>query len=59
MLRLFPSQLLPFLAQFDSFLDTVRYYMYKYAENKVMALVYTAGCLIIVVFLYQLMARKK
>jgi hypothetical protein len=50
---------LSLLAQLDSFQDTIRHYMYKYSENKVMVLVYALGCIIVVTLIYQLLARKK
>ena len=48
-----------FLLQFESFQDTIRYYMYKYRENQVMVLAYSAGCVIVLVAIYQILARKK
>jgi hypothetical protein len=50
---------LPFLLQFESFQETIRYYLYKYRENQVMALAYSAGCIVILVALYRLLARNK
>ena len=50
---------LPFLLQFESFQDTIRYYLYKYRENQVMALAYAAGCIIVLVVIYRLLARSK
>ena len=48
-----------FLLQFESFQDTIRYYLYKYRENQVMVLAYSAGCVIVLVAIYQILARKK
>ena len=50
---------LPFLLQFESFQETIRYYLYKYRENQVVALAYSAGCIVILVALYQFLARNK
>jgi hypothetical protein len=50
---------LPFLLQFESFQETIRYYLYKYRENQVMALAYSAGCIVILVAIYQFLARNK
>jgi len=50
---------LPFLLQFESFQDTIRYYLYKYRENQVLVLAYSAGCVIVLVAIYQFLARKK
>ena len=50
---------LQFLLQFDSFQDTIRYYLYKYRENQVRALAYAAGCIIVLVVIYQFLARTK
>ena len=50
---------LPFLLQFESFQDTIRYYLYKYQENQVMALAYAAGCIVVLVAVYQFLARSK
>ncbi|MCI0418997.1 MAG: hypothetical protein L0387_42230 [Acidobacteria bacterium] len=52
-------QPLPFLLQFESFQDTIRYYLYKYQENRVMALAYTAGCLVVLVVIYRFLARTR
>jgi hypothetical protein len=49
----------PLLAQFDSFQETIRYYMYRYAENKVTVFLYVAGTLVVVTVLYGILARKK
>jgi hypothetical protein len=59
MVRLTPLRPLLLLAQIDSFQDTIRYYMYKYAENKALVLIYAAGCLILVALIYQLLAKRK
>lgn len=56
--RQFPN-LLPLLLQFDSFQDTIRYYLYKYRENQVMALAYSAGCIVVLVVIYRFLARTK
>jgi hypothetical protein len=50
---------LPFLLQFESFQDTIRYYLYKYRENQVMVLAYSAGCIVVLVIIYRLLARSK
>ena len=50
---------LPFLLQFESFQETIRYYLYKYRENQVVALAYSAGCIVILVALYRFLARTK
>jgi len=50
---------IPFLLQFESFQDTIRYYLYKYWENQVMALAYSAGCIVVLVIIYQFLARTK
>ena len=50
---------LPFLLQFESFQETIRYYLYKYRENQVVVLAYSAGCIVILVAIYQLLARSK
>jgi hypothetical protein len=50
---------LPFLMQFESFQDTIRYYLYKYQENQVMALAYAAGCIVVLVAVYRFLARTK
>jgi len=50
---------LPFLLQFESFQDTIRYYLYRYRENQVLVLAYSAGCVIVLVAIYQFLARKK
>lgn len=47
------------LLQFDSFQDTIRYYLYKYRENQVLALAYSAGCIVVLVAVYQFLARNK
>lgn len=59
MFDLCSGRILLLLAQFDSFQDTIRYYMYKYAENKALVLAYTAGCLIVLVIIYQFLARSR
>ena len=48
-----------FLLQFESFQETIRYYLYKYQENQVVALAYSAGCIIVLVVIYRLLARSK
>lgn len=48
-----------FLLQFESFQDTIRYYLFKYAENKVMVWVYIVGCLFALIVVYMMMARKQ
>ena len=50
---------LPFLLQFESFQETIRYYLYKYRENQVMALAYSAGCIVVLVVIYRFLARSK
>ena len=50
---------LPFLLQFESFQDTIRYYLYKYRENQVIALAYSAGCIVALVIIYRFLARNK
>jgi len=50
---------LQFLLQFGSFQDTIRYYLYKYQENQVMALAYAAGCIVVLVVIYRFLARSK
>jgi len=50
---------LPSLLQFDSFQDTIRYYLYKYRENQVMALAYSLGCIVVLVAIYRFLARTK
>ena len=50
---------LPFLLQFESFQDTIRYYLYKYRENQVLALAYSAGCIVVLVIIYRFLARTK
>jgi hypothetical protein len=50
---------LPLLLQFESFQDTIRYYLYKYQENQVMALAYAAGCIVVLVAVYRFLARSK
>ena len=50
---------LPFLLQFESFQDTIRYYLYKYRENQVLVLAYSAGCVIVLVAIYRFLARQK
>ena len=50
---------LPFLLQFESFQETIRYYLYKYRENQVVALAYSAGCIVILVAIYRFLARNK
>lgn len=49
---------LHFLLQFESFQDTIRYYLFKYAENKLTFWMYTAGCLLALALIYRMMARK-
>jgi hypothetical protein len=53
------TKLLPLLLEFESFQDTIRYYLYKYHENQVMALAYSAGCIVVLVAIYRLLARTK
>jgi hypothetical protein len=53
------TKLLPLLLQFESFQDTIRYYLYKYRENQVMALAYSAGCIVVLVAIYFFLARTK
>ena len=48
-----------FLLQFESFQETIRYYLYKYRENQVVALAYSAGCIIVLVVIYRLLARSE
>lgn len=48
-----------FLMQFESFQDTIRYYLYKYQENQVMAVAYAAGCIVVLVAVYRFLARTK
>jgi hypothetical protein len=48
-----------FLLQFESFQDTIRYYLYKYRENQVLVLAYSAGCVIVLVAIYRFLARQK
>ena len=50
---------LPFLLQFESFQDTIRYYLYKYRENQVLVLAYSAGCVVVLVVIYRFLARQK
>jgi hypothetical protein len=50
---------LPFLLQFESFQDTIRYYLYKYRESQVVALAYSAGCIVLLVVIYRFLARSK
>jgi hypothetical protein len=50
---------LTLLLQFESFQDTIRYYLYKYRENQVMALAYSAGCIVVLVVVYRFLARTK
>lgn len=54
----FPN-LLSLLLQFESFQETIRYYLYKYRENQVMALAYSAGCIVVLVVVYRFLARTK
>lgn len=56
--RQFPN-LLSLLLQFESFQDTIRYYLYRYRENQVMALAYSAGCIVVLVVIYRFLARTK
>lgn len=48
-----------FLMQFESFQDTIRYYLYKYQENQVMAVAYAPGCIVVLVAVYRFLARTK
>ena len=50
---------LQLLLQFESFQDTIRYYLYKYRENQVLALAYSAGCIVALVVIYRFLARTK
>jgi len=58
-LNLTKTKPLPLLLQFESFQDTIRFYLYKYRENQVMALAYSAGCIIVLVVIYRFLARTK
>ena len=53
------SKPLQLLLQFESFQDTIRYYLYKYRENQVLALAYSAGCIVALVVIYRFLARSK
>jgi hypothetical protein len=54
-----PWRLLSFLAQFETFPDTIRYLIYKYEENRVMLMVFTVAGLLVVVVCHRLLAGKK
>jgi hypothetical protein len=54
-----PWRLLSFLAQFETFPDTVRYLIYKYEENRVMLSVFMVAGLLVVVVCHRLLAGKK
>jgi hypothetical protein len=50
---------LQLLLQFESFQDTIRYYLYKYRENQVLVLAYSAGCIVALLVIYRVLARNK
>ena len=52
-------QILYNLLQFESFQDTVSYYLFKYTENKFVVLAYVAGGLVLMVLIYRWMAGRK
>ncbi|MEW5976661.1 MAG: hypothetical protein AB1898_12735 [Acidobacteriota bacterium] len=58
MVSLKVSKSLIYLLQFHDFQDTVRYYLYKYAESKVMVFVYALVCLALLTLVYRFLARK-
>ena len=52
-------QILYNLLQFESFQDTVSYYLFKYTENKFVVLAYVAGGLVLMFLIYRWMAGRK
>jgi hypothetical protein len=53
--RLNISQLLQFL----EFTDKIRYYLFKYSENRFVLLAYVVASIAVLAFVYRLLARRK
>jgi hypothetical protein len=47
------------LLQFLEFTDKLRYYLFKYSENRFVLLSYAFASIIVLVFVYRLLARRK
>jgi hypothetical protein len=47
------------LLQFLEFTDRIRYYLFKYSENKFVLLAYVFASIVVLVFVYRLLARRK
>jgi hypothetical protein len=47
------------LLQFLEFTDKIRYYLFKYSENKVVLLAYVIASIVVLAFVYRLLARRK
>ena len=47
------------LLQFESFQETIRYYVYKANENKLILLVYAIVGIIVLTVIFRFLARKK
>lgn len=55
----YDRSILNFLAQFQDFINTIHYYLFKYAENKVVLLTYVLASTALLVLIYRFMSRKK
>jgi hypothetical protein len=47
------------LLQFLEFTDKIRYYLFKYSENRFVLLAYVVASLVVLVVVYRLLARRK
>ncbi len=54
-----PPRMIYHLLQFQDFPDKIRYYLFKYTENKFLVLVYVLAAVVATVVVYRFLARKK
>ena len=47
------------LLQFEAFQETIRGYLYKASESKLVIVVYVVGSIVVLTIIYRFLARKK